>query len=127
MCISDWSSDVCASDLADTGRRAGRPRLTGLVSHGGEQTRIACHRRFETCFPADEFVPDSARSLIPDPDFANRAPAPRGAQHFAPLATPTGRNTAAIDANGKLPSRRRFESTAPKSGGWGKGGSGRVQ
>src|SRR3546814_3233880 len=55
MRISDWSSDVCSSDLADAGRRAdgGLPRDATLVADrgaggGGDGARFACGRSRET-------------------------------------------------------------------------------
>src|SRR3546814_2319729 len=60
MRISDWSSDVCSSDLG----RAGAQRSEQKIVRGRPRVRAARHHRFIRCQPRSEEHTSELQSLM---------------------------------------------------------------
>src|SRR3546814_9397199 len=69
MRISDWSSDVCSSDLASAARRGGRRRVVGGRAHGRQQPdhlpRALAFDRVVRGVIGPRVAPDAGKGAIP--------------------------------------------------------------
>src|SRR3546814_3987729 len=73
MRISDWSSDVCSSDLEDALELSGREIADGVVCKAGEADFFQCLRnkppaRAGDGFPDADVAPEAKRDGVCDRD-----------------------------------------------------------
>src|SRR3546814_19353157 len=73
MRISDWSSDVCSSDLPDHPLRRSLPDLDLVLTYGGGPPVVSAYRALGTqhCVPIyNALDPDTHHPVAPEPRFA---------------------------------------------------------
>src|SRR3546814_15779780 len=76
MRISDWSSDVCSSDLRRDARRHACPRRHGLVRHARVSVATGADRQPAAVLPADALIFDFDGVLL-ESEYAGNAPIAR--------------------------------------------------